>query len=145
MKSGDAKLSLSQSRFCPFAVGPCPFLGHALMFRTQSSKEINDFRFRRGFLAVPGFRRLDDDVDNIRETPAAPAAFVERMLDFQRRNELPLILGQEVLDGGDDITSADDVALTDQHTRTGFGWAGTPAPFAKCRKNTPQLNRSQTL
>ena len=145
LKSGGAELLFPQPCINPFAIGLRPLLCHAFVFRAQLVKEINNFRFRRGFLAVPCFRCFDDDVDNIGETPAAPAALVERMIDFQRRNELPLILGQKILDGGDDITSADDVALTDQHSRTGFGRTGIPAPFAKCRENTTQLNRSQTL
>lgn len=82
---------------------------------SEAGHEIKYFGIRRVPTGVIVLGRLNDDVDHIRETTAATAAFFHGMVDFRRDNKLPTVLIEKAVDNLPDFGVGYIVATADKH------------------------------
>jgi len=81
----------------------------------EADHEIKYLGVRRVAAGVILLRGADDDVGDIRETAAAAAALLHRMIDFCGHDELPTVLVEEAVDRVDDFLFGDEIAAANQH------------------------------
>ncbi len=82
---------------------------------SEARHEIKYFSIRRVPTGVIVLGRLNDDVDHIRETAAATAAFFHGVVDFRRDNKLPTVLIEKAVDNLPDFGVGYVVATADKH------------------------------
>ncbi len=82
---------------------------------SEAGHEIKYFGIRRVATGVIVLGRLNDDVDHIRETTAATAAFFHGVVDFRRDNKLPTVLIEKAVDNLPDFGVGYVVATADKH------------------------------
>jgi hypothetical protein len=81
----------------------------------QAGHEIKYFRLRRVATGMIIFGCLDDDIDNVRETAAATAAFGHGVIDLRRHDKLPTIFIEKIVDGVPDFLVGYVIATADEH------------------------------
>jgi hypothetical protein len=82
---------------------------------SEAGHEIKYFGIRRVPTGVIVLGRLNDDVDHIRETTAATAAFFHGVVDFRRDNKLPTVLIEKAVDNLPDFSVGYVIAAADKH------------------------------
>ncbi|MBO9195777.1 hypothetical protein J5277_16845 [Rhizobium sp. 16-449-1b] len=82
---------------------------------SEARHEIKYFGIRRVPTGVIVLGRLNDDVDHIRETATATAAFFHGVVDFRRDNKLPTVLIEKAVDNLPDFGVGYVVATADKH------------------------------
>jgi hypothetical protein len=82
---------------------------------SEAGHEIKYFGIRRVATGVIVLGRLNDDVDHIRETTAATAAFFHSVVDFRRDNKLPTVLIEKAVDNLPDFGVGYVIAAADKH------------------------------
>ena len=81
----------------------------------EAGHEIKYLIARRVAASVILLRGADDDIDDIRETAAATAALLHRMVDYCRHDKLPTVLVEEGVDHVNDFFFGDEIAAANQH------------------------------
>lgn len=56
-----------------------------------------------------------DQVHHIRDATRAFAALFQLAIDLRRHNDLPRIIGKQILDNPNDFSVGNNIALTDEH------------------------------
>lgn len=81
----------------------------------EAIHEIKYLGFRRVMASVIGLGRADNNVDDIRETTAASAAFFHCVIDLCRHDKLPTVLIEKAVDDVFNLFLGDEVAAANEH------------------------------
>jgi len=82
----------------------------------QAGHEIKYFRFRRVATGMIILGCLYNDINDIRETAAATAAFGHGVIDLRRHDKLPTIFIEKIVDDVPDFLVGDVITATNQHS-----------------------------
>ncbi|MBP1873355.1 hypothetical protein J2Z19_003070 [Ensifer adhaerens] len=81
----------------------------------EAGHEIKYLDIRRVATAVILLGGTNDDVDDVGEATAAATAFLHRVIDLRRHDQLPTVLIEEGYDRILDVFFRDEIAAANQH------------------------------